>query len=188
MRLTRPFREYFMILPFLGVMMIPALAGQKAAPPVTVGSVDLQRYLGVWYEIAKIPNSFQKMCASGTTATYSLLPDGRLMVVNRCVDAEGKAHEARGLAKVVDTATNAKLKVSFVRILGLSLFWGDYWIIGLDENYRWAVVGHPNRKYGWILAREQALDKADLERINALLREKGYDPEAFEPTEQKNDQ
>jgi len=80
-----------------------------------VEKVDLERYVGMWYEIAKIPNRFQRVCDYGTTATYALRPDGHIDVVNRCFDKDGKIHEARGMAKVVDKPTNARLKVSFVR-------------------------------------------------------------------------
>lgn len=152
--------------------------------PVVVDSVDLGRYTGTWYEIARIPNSFQSKCAMNTTATYSLLSDGEVEVVNRCVESDGDESVARGIAKVVDNSANAKLKVSFVSILGIRLFWGDYWIIGLDEDYRYAVVGTPTRKYGWILSRSPELSPADMDVINRILRKQGYDPAKFVPSEQ----
>ena len=152
--------------------------------PVTVGFVDLQKYVGVWYEIAKIPNSFQKGCASNTTATYKFREDGRIDVINRCSGKDGTTNEAKGIAKVVDTTTNSKLKVSFVRILGISLFWGDYWIIGLEKDYKYAVVGSPSRKYGWILSRTAKLSQSDLNDVFEILRRQGYNPNDFEMTEQ----
>lgn len=159
---------------------------EDSLPPLaTTQNVDLQRYAGLWYEIAKIPNRFQRKCASGTTAQYELRDDGRITVVNRCLKGNGGTIEAKGIAKVVDTTTNAKLKVSFVNLWGWRLFWGDYWIIGLDENYRWAVVGHPQRKYGWILSRMPTLEKSTLEAIFALLRQQGYNPDDFELTRQE---
>ena len=85
----------------------------------------------------------------------------------------------QGVARVVDSQTKAKLQVSFVRILGRNRFWGDYWIIGLDENYKWAVVGHPKRKYGWILSRTPEIELGLRSRIDELLKEKGYDPDDF---------
>jgi len=128
-------------------------------PPVTtVPGVDLERYAGLWHEIARIPNRFQDQCAGGTTAEYTLREDGRLDVVNRCRREDGEWDQAEGVAKVSDDGDRTRLKVSFVSFLGWRPFWGDYWIIGLDDDYRWAVVGTPDREYGWILAREPVLD------------------------------
>ena len=167
---------------FPGIAMSPINEGREPRP---VSAVDLKRYIGVWYEIAKIPNSFQKKCARNTTATYSLRDDGRIDVVNRCVESDGTVDEAKGIARVADTLTNAKLEVSFVRLLGFQLFWGDYWIIGLDPDYRYAVVGSPTRKYGWILSRTPSLTSEDSASVAAVLKEQGYDPKSFVPTEQK---
>lgn len=150
--------------------------------PQTVSVVDLDRYAGVWYEIAKIPNRFQKKCDRGTTAEYALRPDGRINVINRCVDRNGKEVVARGIGKIVDSETNAKLKVSFVRVLGIQLFWGDYWIIGLGRDYSYAVVGGPKRKYGWVLARKDHLTSQEWKEIEAILSGQGYDPERFVKT------
>jgi apolipoprotein D and lipocalin family protein len=154
-------------------------------PPTTVENVDLQRYTGLWYEIARIPNWFQNKCAGQVTAVYTLRSDGRVEVLNSCRTRKGKTAQAKGLAKVVDQRTNAKLKVSFFRPLGISLFWGDYWIIGLDPDYRWAVVGDPQRKYGWILARDPQINSGEMTKIQSLLQVKGYRPEDFIPTQQK---
>ena len=106
-------------------------------------------------------------------------------MVNRCVESDGTADEAKGIARVVDTTTNSRLQVSFVRLLGLQLFWGDYWIIGLDPDYRYAIVGSPTRKYGWILSRTTSLSPEDSAKVDTVLKEQGYDPNAFVPTEQK---
>lgn len=140
--------------------------------PAVVPSVDLDRYLGTWYEIARYPNSFQEGCVA-TKATYSLRPDGRIRVVNECRqgDLDGKPRRAEAKAWVVDPSTRAKLKVQF--------FWpfrGDYWIIDLGENYEYAVVGHPRRKYLWILSRTPAMDPGLYEAILERLRAAGYDP------------
>jgi len=152
---------------------------QDEDQPTTVEYVDLERYVGLWYEIARIPNRFQKKCAAGTTAYYSFKEDGKISVVNRCLAGEGKVVRASGIAKVEEAQSNAKLKVSFVRVAGVSLFWGDYWIIGLAEDYRYAVVGTPKRNYGWILARQPQLSAEDLAEVRAILRQEGYDPDAF---------
>jgi apolipoprotein D and lipocalin family protein len=152
--------------------------------PVTVDHVDLQKYAGTWYEIAKIPNSFQDQCVGNTTATYSLNDDGSINVLNKCKDDEGEMDEAEGLAKVVDTKSNSKLEVSFVSIFGIHLFWGDYWIIGLPDDYSYVVIGTPNRKYGWILSRTPQLPEDKLNEAYDVLRENGYNPKDFVMTPQ----
>lgn len=150
----------------------PVLAGD---PPPVVGHVDIARYLGTWYEIRKIPNRFQSGCAGNTTATYSLRADGRLNVINRCLTKDGTWDEADGIARVVDPVSNAKLEVSFVQVFGWNLFWGDYWIVDLAPDYSYVIVGHPERRYGWILSRTPTL-AVDLD---PRLRELGYDPADF---------
>jgi apolipoprotein D and lipocalin family protein len=140
-------------------------------PLETVPRVDLQRYLGTWYEIAAFPQRFQKGCTA-TTATYSLREDGEIDVVNRCRDGtpEGPEKVARGRARIVDRATNARLEVSFFRP-----FWGDYWIIDLSEDYSYAVVGHPGRDYLWILARKPTMAEATYQSIVTRLQAQGYE-------------
>ena len=152
---------------------------QNDKPVKTVKYVDLKKYVGHWYEISKIPNRFQKQCVSNATAKYILDEDGDMKVVNSCTDDEGELDVAEGVAKVVDKKSNAKLEVSFVSFLGIRPFWGDYWIIGLDENYKWAVIGTPDRKYGWVLGRTPQLDNVTVQKINSILKENGYDTEAF---------
>ena len=152
----------------------------EESPVMTVKAVDLERYVGLWYEIAKIPNRFQKQCVSGTTAEYTLREDGRITVVNQCVKKDGEVDDAEGIAKVVDTTTNTKLKVSFVSFLGWRPFWGDYWVIGLDANYEWAIIGTPDRKYGWVLARTPGLDEKTMEEIRAIIEYNGYKWDSFE--------
>ena len=157
---------------------------QALPPPTTVDHVDLQRYLGRWYEIARIPNRFQKQCASNATAEYELRRDGTLTVTNACLMGIGKEDVAHGVAKIVDRSTNARLKVSFVSFLGVRPFWGDYWIIGLDPDYRWAVVGTPSRRFGWVLARTPTLDPAAMETVYGILEQSGYKVSAFETSPQ----
>jgi apolipoprotein D and lipocalin family protein len=141
-------------------------------PPLqTVFSVDLNRYMGTWYEIAAFPQWFQKGCAA-SKATYTLREDGDVTVLNQCSDKtlDGKARQAKGKAWVVDSKSNAKLKVRF--------FWpfsGAYWIIDLGANYEYAVVGHPNRNYLWILSRTPYMDPAVYEGILGRLKNQHYD-------------
>jgi apolipoprotein D and lipocalin family protein len=166
------------------ILLAATATGADPVPPATVANVDLQRYVGKWHEVAKIPNRFQKHCARGTSAEYTLRGDGTIAVLNRCVRADGSTDEANGLAKVADRDSNSKLKVSFVRLLGIQLFWGDYWIIGLGVDYEYAVVGSPDRKYGWILSRTPNLAPEALDAAYATLRAQGYDPDRFEMTPQ----
>ena len=170
----------------LASVMSPKNENMKSSgdQPVPVSHVDLRRYVGNWYEIARIPNFFESKCAMNATVTYVLQKDNEIGVVNQCFDKDGKAHIAKGIAKVVDQETCAKLKVSFVKILGVHLFWGDYWIIGLDKDYRYAVVGTPSRKYGWILSRTPKLSSGEFDKINEILRNQGYNPSDFVPTPQ----
>jgi apolipoprotein D and lipocalin family protein len=157
-----------------------AVSTAAAAPPEPVaGPVDLARYAGRWYEIRKIPNRFQDQCARGTTATYRLRDDGRIDVVNRCLTADGETEEAGGIARIVDRERRSRLQVSFVSFFGWRPFWGDYWILGLDPDYSWAVVGTPSRDYGWVLSREPSLTPAQADSVTAILRRQGYDTEAF---------
>lgn len=163
-----------LILSFLSLVAVrpsPASGKENHVPLTTVSSVDLHRYTGTWYEIASFPAWFQKGC-TGSTATYSLLPDGRIEVVNKCFkkSLDGPQKTSTGKAEVVDSVTNAKLEVCF--------FWpfkGDYWIIDLDPDYRWAVVGVPSRKYLWILSRTPALEKTVYKGILHRIADKGYD-------------
>ena len=147
---------------------------------VTVDSVDLKKYTGTWHEISKIPNSFQDHCIKNTTANYKINEDGDIIVTNRCIDEDGEIDDADGLAIIVDKETNSKLEVSFVSLFGWQLFWGDYWILGLDEDYKYAVIGTPSRKYGWILSRTPQMLDSDLENCYKIFEKNGYDRSKFE--------
>lgn len=164
-------------------LLVACASGDDIPQPATVENVDLSRFMGKWYEIAKLPNSFQDQCAGNTTAEYHLREDGRIEVTNRCVVSAGELDIASGIARRSGD-DNARLEVSFFDILGWRPVWGDYWIIGLDRGYAWAVIGHPEREYGWILARSPRLTDTTRERIDRLLREQGYDPADFEQTPQ----
>jgi apolipoprotein D and lipocalin family protein len=169
--------KIFMILSFLmGFGFANVNAQQK--PLETVPRVDLERYLGTWYEIAAIPQRFQKDCV-GVTATYTLRDDGAIEVLNKCRKKalDGELKTVKGKAWVVDKETNAKLKVQF--------FWpfrADYWIIELDPDYHYAVVGHPSRKYLWILSRTPQMDEALYQDLVQRIANKGYDPSRIKRT------
>ena len=158
---------------------------QTANPVRTVRSLDLDRYVGDWFEIAKFPNRFQRQCVGDVRASYAHRSDGRIDVINRCRTTEGQS-EARGVARIVDEQTFAKLKVRFAPawLAFLPAVWGDYWVIGLAPDYSWAVVGDPGRKYLWILARTPHLDVDALAAARATARDNGFDVERLVPTSQ----
>ena len=159
-----------------------ALAGCSSAPPgpplPTVSAVDLVRYLGNWYEIAVVPNRFQSQCVADTLARYRPQGDD-IEVFNRCRQTDGSVTEATGVAKVVADSGNAKLRVSFFRP-----FYGDYWVLALDPEYRWVLVGEPSRRYGWVLSRTPTLPPADQEAAMARAEALGYQRSAFRLTPQ----
>ena len=153
-------------------------------PPLeVVPSVDLERYVGTWYEIASYPQRFQEGCTA-TTATYTLQSDGEIAVLNRCRkdSLDGPEDTAEGTARVVDPKSNAKLEVSF-----FWPFWGDYWIIDLGPEYEYAVVGHPSRDYLWILSRAPTLDDATYDDILERLEAQGYPLDRLVETPQLTD-
>ena len=152
-------------------------------PLATVERVELQRYLGTWYEIASFPQRFQKGC-TGTTANYALRADGEIDVNNRCRKdtLDGEENAATGRARVVDAATNAKLEVSFFRP-----FWGDYWIIDLGADYEFAAVGNPGRDYLWILSRTPTMKPEVYDAIVERLKTHGYEVERLVKTLQPSE-
>lgn len=165
----------------LGMLGILSCSAVQPAPELPVVSrVDLERYAGAWYEIASYPNRFQKGCVA-TKATYTLMPNGKVRVLNQCrrgsMDAEWDS--ANGKAWVVDSTTSAKLKVSF--------FWpfrGDYWILELGKEYEYSIVGAPSREYLWILSRTPTMDEALYTRILETVERLGFDPQRLRKTQQ----
>lgn len=167
----------------LGVASLAAQA-QAQTPLTTIASLDVSRYLGRWYEIAKFPNWFQKRCASDTAADYALLPDGNLSVLNQCREADGTWDTALGLAKPVGDPHSARLQVRFAPawLSFLPFVWGDYWVIDLDDAYELAAVSEPRREYLWILARSPVVDTARYTALLARLQAKGLDTARLEKT------
>jgi len=146
-----------------------------AAPLPTAPSVDLKKYQGKWFEIARLPAWFQKECAR-STATYTLRADGTVAVKNECSTHGGQEKSIRGTARVVDAKSNAKLVVTFDNWVGkLGLAKGDYWILHLEPGYEAAIVGTPNRRYLWILARQPELSAARYAKLTGIARARGFD-------------
>ena len=160
------------------IAMVGPVLAQSTGAVTTVPSVDLDRYLGRWYEVARYPNRFQRQCAGDVRATYEKRDDGRLAVLNECRTVEGRTDSALGVARVVDKASGARLKVRFAPafLSFLPMVWGDYWVIGLAADYAWAVVGSPDRNYLWILSRTTALSEARYEQALERVRANGFDP------------
>ena len=142
---------------------------EEPAPVRTVPEVDIQRYLGSWYEIAAFPMFFQRQCIADTQARYDLDEKGGIRVHNQCTTSSG-IDKAEGWAKVVDGSGNAKLRVSF-----FWPFWGDYWILALQPDYQWALVGSPTRKYLWLLSRTPSLPAEELQKALEAAKAQQFD-------------
>lgn len=158
-------------------LAVAALSACAAAPPVNrsplpaltaTANVDVDRYLGLWHEAARLDNSFERGCVA-VTATYARRPDGMISVSNWCRKGDGREIVANGRARIVDPATNAKLEVSF-----FGPFWGDYWVLERADDYGWALVGEPKGRYLWVLTRAQRIDSALRADLTARLNRLGY--------------
>ena len=151
------------------------VAGPSADTPQPVAAVDVQRYLGTWWEAARLPMFAQdssSVSCEDTNATYTARPDGTIGVLNKCLNAlDGdKPREATGQAYAVAGSNNTRLRVSF-----FWPFYGHYWVIGLDPDYRWAVVGEPSRRWLWVLSRTPKMAEADLQQALQIAQRNGYD-------------
>jgi len=172
------------VAPLLATVFLAGAAPAAAQPPLlTVPAVDLQRYAGLWHEVARLPNRFQSHCVAQTTAQYTPRDDGTVAVVNRCrtnTRGEPAWDEAGGIARPVDES-NARLKVSFLpaALRWLPIGWGDYWVLELDPEYRWVVVGEPGRRYLWVLSRTASLPRETLDGILGRARERGFPVEGI---------
>lgn len=162
--------------------IVPTVAGnaqEKMVQPLeVVPSVDLKRYAGTWYEIARMPFKYQSQCAGDVTATYTVLDDGAIKVVNRCRKENGEIDEAEGRAKLAsEDGPNTKLKVRFAPafLSWLPFVWGNYWIIDLAPDYSYSVIGEPDRKYLWVLSRTPVMDEMIVQGILDRAKQKGYD-------------
>ena len=178
-------RRPSLLLALSACLALPALAADDAAPlpHVTVPSVDLQRYAGKWYEQASLPMSQTKDCVSDTTALYTPQDDGTITVRNRCLTDDGSHKQADGEARQAGETT-AQLEVRFAPgwLSWVPMVWGDYWVIGLDDDYQWAVVGTPKQDYLWILSRSPQLDQDTYATLVERARRMGYAVDKLERT------
>jgi apolipoprotein D and lipocalin family protein len=151
---------------------------KERRPLRVVESVDLARYAGLWYEVARLPNRFEEKCAGDVSAEYTLKEADRVKVVNRCRRKDGKMSEAEGVARLADKrGPSSRLKVRFAPsyLSFLPFVWGDYQIIELAPDYSHALVGSPDRKYLWLLSRTPRLDDVTYERLTEAARAQGFD-------------
>jgi apolipoprotein D and lipocalin family protein len=176
------------LLTFLACLAGPTASAQTvavAAPLATIASLDVPRYMGSWFEIAKYPNWFQRKCVADTQAQYQLLA-GKVQVTNRCRQVDGELDEAVGEARQMGIATSSKLQVRFAPawLSWLPLVWGNYWVIDLDERYQLVAVSEPNREYLWVLSRTPQVSAEAYDALLARLKAQGFDLGKLERTRQ----
>lgn len=142
--------------------------------PTTVEQVDLSRFMGRWYEMARLPYFTERRCVDNVMADYRLGEDGLVHVINRCRYRDGRIGEARGVARVLDYGRNARMQISFRMLYGVYVFWDDYWIIGLGADYEYALVGQPTKTRAWVLARDPRANATQVETWLAEFGDKGF--------------
>lgn len=171
--------RFVLLVSFFVLCFSDAKAQEKSAQPLdVVPEIDLQRYAGTWFEVARLPNRFQKKCVGDVAVTCILLDDGAIKVVNSCRKKNGQIAQVEGLAKLADSdGPNTKLKVRFApKLLSfLPFVWVNYWIIILAPDYSYAVIGEPTRKYLWVLSRMPVMDDTILQGVLDQVKQKGYD-------------
>ena len=168
------------------MILAPALAADPPQALRTIQSLDVPRYMGTWFEIAKYPNRFQKQCVRNTSAEYSLQKDGTVKVMNRCQLASGDMDEAEGQARQIGGLKSPKLEVRFAPawLSWLPMVWGKYWVIDLDPEYQLVAVSEPSQEYLWVLARTPQVDPTAYNALLTRLAQKGFDVSKLELTRQ----
>ncbi len=161
---------------FAALLAATSAQATEAPPLQSIPALDVQRYMGRWYEIAKFPNRFQRKCVADTSAEYKLLEDKRIRVINRCKQSDGKIEEAVGIARQPGESPS-QLKVRFAPawLSFLPMVWGDYWVIDLDADYQLAAVSEPTREYLWILSRTPRVEPDAYAALLRRLEAKGLD-------------
>ncbi len=171
-------------IPLIGLSLVGC--GTSKPPLDLVDAVDLERYQGTWYEIAKLPNRFQDQCVADTRARYRLLDDGAVEVTNRCRLRSGETESITGRARRPDPDQPAALEVRFAPgwLSWLPLIWGDYQVMALDDAYRSALVGEPSREFLWILSRTPGLARERIDELLAEAERQGFPVERIDFTPQ----
>lgn len=170
-------RRIYLMCSFVALALAGCSSTDKTTAPPATMQVELQRYQGTWYEQARLPMFFQRNCVK-SQADYALREDGRIDVTNRCVDKNGEANQAQGIAEPQVAGRTDKLWVRFdnwFSRLAPGLTKGEYWILYHDADYQVALVGHPNREYLWLLSRARQIDSATRDELLRIARERGYD-------------
>ena len=170
----------------LSLCLVSGSAAAQTAALQTIATLDVPRYMGTWYEIAKYPNWFQRKCVSHTRAQYALQADGTVQVDNSCTTESGEVLQAIGQARQIGAAGSPKLEVRFAPawLSFIPLVWGDYWVIDLDAQYQLVAVSEPKREYLWILSRTPTVTPADYDALTARLAQNGFDLKKLEVTRQ----
>jgi apolipoprotein D and lipocalin family protein len=156
-------------------MSATTFAASPALPNQPVTALELARYTGTWHEIAHLPMFFQRQCVDTITATYTPRADGTIEVRNACRTRSGEMDESVGVARTV-MGTPGALEVRFAPewLSWLPLVWADYWVVDLDPDYQWAVVGGPSKKYLWVLSRTPDMERTLFEAIKTRAARRGY--------------
>lgn len=170
----------------IGIVSLLFCTSLLAKDPEVIPYLDINKYTGTWYEIALLPNIFQSDCASRSSAKYTRLPNGEIKVENECYTNTGAIKKVSGIARITDPKTQSKLSVSFVDFLGIRPFWGDYWVLGIGDQYQYSVVGGRDRNYAWILSRTPTLSQADLDNARSILKKNGYRTDKLKLTPQSS--
>ena len=180
------FPALLLTITLVGASQFSAQASEPM-PVKTIATLDVPRYLGTWYEIAKFPNWFQKKCVSNTKAVYSLKEDGYLQVQNSCKISNGDISAAEGTARQIGPKDSPKLEVRFAPdwLSFLPLVWGNYWVIDLDPQYQLAAVSDPKREYLWVLSRTPQVEKTVYDALLQRLQQQQFDIDKLEMTKQK---
>ena len=185
--MKHPLLATLLCLSVLGITSSCAADTPPAAGTLTtIPALDVNRYMGTWFEIAKYPNWFQRKCIGATRAHYSQQSDGTVQVINRCQTEHKEVIEAMGTARQMGPASSPKLAVRFAPawLSFVPFVWGDYWVIDLDEDYQLVAVSEPKREYLWILARTAKVDPVRYQSLLTRLQQKGFDLDKLERTAQ----
>ncbi len=181
----------FFLVAGLGLLAREAQAQTRPTPAAEalspISALDVPRYMGVWWEIAKFPNWFQRNCVADTRAEYSLAADGTVQVLNRCRRASGEVDQALGQARQIGGPASPRLQVRFAPawLSLIPLVWGDYWVIDLDEAYQLVAVSEPQRRYLWVLSRTPEVDPKAYASLLERLSARGFDVRQLERTAQQ---